>query len=226
MQEEPDIASVAALVGDPARARMLTALSDGYARTAIELATDAGVTAQTASSHLRKLLDGGLVAKRKQGRHHYYQLAGPDVADLLARLELLANKRTRPTRQFGPKDPDLRYARSCYGHLAGDLGILMFDGMTKRGLLREHDDDLELTRKGEDFVVDFGIDLAALAAKRRPLCRLCLDWSNRRSHLAGALGVAFLTRICELRWANRKDGDRAVRFNPSGERQFRDLFEA
>ncbi|MEJ1967187.1 MAG: winged helix-turn-helix domain-containing protein [Rhizomicrobium sp.] len=224
MKAGPDIAPVAALIGDPARANMLSALLDGRALTAGELAREAGVTAQTASSHLAKLSQGGLVTPRRQGRHAYFALAGADVAALLESLMSLAartgHSRTRP----GPAEPALRRARVCYDHLAGDLGVALFDGLVARRLLLRQGAGLALSRRGADFMRAFGIGLDAASAARRPLCKDCLDWSARRSHLAGALGAALLARIFALGWARREPGSRAVAFTPPGLRAFERTF--
>jgi len=226
MKSGPDIAPLAALLGDPARANMLTALLAGQALTAGELAREAGVTAQTASSHLAKLTAGGLVVPRRQGRHAYYTLAGADVAALLEKLMNLAertgHRRTRP----GPAEPALRRARVCYDHLAGDLGVALFDGLTAKRVLARRGAELTLTRSGEGFVRAFGIDLEAARAARRALCKDCLDWSVRRSHLAGALGSALLARFTELGWARRERNSRVVTFTPPGLRAFEKTFAA
>ena len=224
MKSGPDIAALAALLGDPARANMLTALLGGQALTAGELAREAGVAAQTASSHLSKLSAGGLTVPRRQGRHAYYALAGADIAALLETLMDLADRtghrRTRP----GPAEPALRRARVCYDHLAGDLGVALFDGLTARRLLTRRGADLVLTRRGEDFVRGFGIDLDEARMARRALCKDCLDWSVRRSHLAGALGAALLARIFALGWARREKNSRVVSFTPPGLRAFEKMF--
>jgi len=226
MKEGPSIAVVASLVGDPARANMLTALMSGRALTATELSQEAGVTAQTASAHLAKLCDGGLLALEKQGRHRYFRLSGPDVATVLEGLMGIAARAGHTRVRTGPKDPALRHARVCYDHLAGDLGVRMFDGMVTRRLIREKDDDIVLTPSGARFVVEFGIDLAPIEHSRRPLCKSCLDWSARRSHLAGTLGAAMLRRIYDLKWAKRESGTRVVRFTPAGERHLTEMFAA
>src|SRR6188474_3349566 len=195
MKAGPDIAMIAALVGDPARANMLTALMNGRALTASELAQEAGITPQTASSHLAKLEAGGLIEPEKQGRHRYYRLTGPDVAHVLEGLAGLAERAGHTRVRTGPKEPALRRARVCYDHLAGDLGVQMFDHLTRKKLLGYEDADLTVARKGRFFCEEFGIDIDAVSTAKRPLCRTCLDWSVRRSHLAGALGAALLTRI-------------------------------
>jgi DNA-binding transcriptional ArsR family regulator len=226
MKEGPSIAPVAALAGDPARANMLSALLAGKALTASELANEAGVTVQTASSHLSKLETGGLIAGVKQGRHRYFRLAGANVADMLETMMGVAARAGHLRTQPGPADPAMRHARVCYDHLAGELGVRMFDALSRKGHLVARGEDLRLTRKGEAFVEDFGIDLAALSQSRRPLCKSCLDWSQRRSHLAGNLGAALLTRITDLKWAARERKSRTVVFTRTGETNFLRLFRA
>lgn len=224
MKAGPDIAQVAALLGDPARANMLTALMDGQALTAGELARAAGVTPQTASSHLARLQAGGLTAVRVQGRHRYYALADDDVARVLEGLMGLAERAGLKRTRTGPREPELRNARVCYDHLAGDLGVAMLDGMIAQGRIAETDGHLALTPAGGAFLHDLGIDPHGLAGSRRPLCKACLDWSVRRSHLAGALGAAILTRLYEMGWARRLEGARIVRFTPDGLAAFRRTF--
>jgi DNA-binding transcriptional ArsR family regulator len=227
MKAGPDIAMIAALVGDPARSNMLTALMTGRALTASELAHQAGVTPQTASSHLSKLEAGGLVEQEKQGRHRYFRLSDPDVASVLEGLEGLAARAGHMRMRTGPKDPALRHARVCYDHLAGDLGVHMLDSMKQQRLLRQRKQDIELTAEGERFLTDtLQISADALAHPRRPLCRACLDWSERRHHLAGTLGAALLTRFTELKWAMRDPapGSRVVNFTRNGEKRFSALF--
>ena len=227
MKAGPDIAMVASLVGDPARANMLTALMTGRALTASELAHQAGITPQTASSHLGKLEAGGLIEPEKQGRHRYYRLTGPDVAGVLEGLAGLAARAGHMRLRTGPKDPALRRARICYDHLAGDLGVQMLDAMKKHRLVREKKQDIELTADGERFLENtLQISAKALAHPRRPLCKACLDWSERRHHLAGTLGAAIMTRFTELKWAARDStpGSRVVNFSRNGERRFAALF--
>ncbi len=224
MKEGPSIAPIAALAGDPARANMLAALMSGKALTATELANEAGVTAQTASSHLAKLHDGGLIAGVKQGRHRYFKLANTDVVEMLESMMGVAARaghmRTRP----GPADQALRKARVCYDHLAGEMGVALFEGLTRRGVIAARVDDVRLTRKGTDFAAKFGIGVETLEQLRRPLCRPCLDWSMRKSHLGGAFGAALLDRMYDLGWARREKGTRVVRFTPAGEAKFARLF--
>ncbi|ACG79447.1 transcriptional regulator, ArsR family [Phenylobacterium zucineum HLK1] len=222
MKAGPDIVRIAALLGEPARANMLIALMGGQALTAGELAREAGVAAQTASGHLRRLEEGGLLIRRVQGRHNYFALAGTDVAEALEQLIAVADRaghrRTRP----GPADPALRRARVCYDHLAGELGVAMLDGLVASGRVAETDGSLVLTETGRAFARDFGITLPD--ASRRPLCKACLDWSERRSHLAGALGAALLARIYDLGWARRAPDGRVIRFTAPGLAAFEKAF--
>lgn len=220
MKEGPDLSRIAALVGDPARANMLSALMSGTALTASELALEAGVTLPTASSHLSKLAEGGLVSVASQGRHRYYALSGPQVASMLEAISGVAAavgpKRARP----GPRDEALREARICYDHLAGTRGVALFDFLVGKELLRETAGGIEPTRDGMRWFAGFGVDLDALSRSRRPLCRSCLDWSVRRSHLAGGLGAAMLERITANGWARRLPDSRVIAFTPPGRRAF------
>ncbi len=218
---------VASLVGDPARANMLTALMSGRALTASELAQEAGITPQTASSHLSKLEAGGLVEPEKQGRHRYYRLTDPDVAGVLEGLAGLAARAGHMRVRTGPKEPALRRARICYDHLAGDLGVQMLDSLKAQKLVRQKKQDIELTAEGARFL-EKNLQIAAdmLAHPRRPVCKACLDWSERRHHLAGTLGAALMTRFSELKWAARDSapGSRVVNFTRAGEKRFTALF--
>jgi DNA-binding transcriptional ArsR family regulator len=224
MKVGPDIATLGSLLGDPARANMLTALLSGQALTAGELAREAGVTAQTASSHLARLEAGGLLTQRKQGRHRYYALSGEDVAGVIEALMGLAARTGHTRVRTGPKEPALRRARVCYDHLAGDLAVGMLESLTARDLIAETNETLTLTSAGEAFMAALGLDLPALFGQRRPLCKGCLDWSVRRTHLAGALGAALLERFFSLGWAAREPGTRLVRFSPRGLEAFREIF--
>jgi DNA-binding transcriptional ArsR family regulator len=224
MKEGPDIATIAALIGDPARANILTALMSGKALTATELAAEAGVTAQTASSHLSKLETGGLLVLRKQGRHRYFSLSGDDVAQTLEGLMGLAAVRGHLRTRTGPKDVELRTARVCYNHLAGEMGVRMFRTMRAQGHFEMQPDALGLTKTGRAFVTQLGIDLDGLTPGKAPMCRECLDWSMRQSHLAGKLGRAMLTRFEELQWAQKVPDTRIVRFSDIGRSAFDDMF--
>jgi DNA-binding transcriptional ArsR family regulator len=221
MKDGPNIVAIAALVGDRARSEILTALLGGQALTATELTEAADVTKQTASAHLARLVEAKLVAVEKQGRHRYFRLADDDVAQLLESLMGIAYRTGAVRLKSSPRDPDLRKARVCYDHLAGDLGVLVCDGFHKRRWLRHGDDGLALSPSGERMCRDLGI---TFSAGRRPLCRTCLDWSVRRPHLAGQVGAALLDRCYALGWAKRRRGTRIVDFTARGEKELRRVF--
>ena len=220
MKDGPDITRLAALIGDPARENILSALMSGLALTAGELAEAAGVTAPTASGHLAQLRDAGLIRVHKQGRHRYYALADAKIAEALETLAGLAASMGHLRRRPGPNDAAMRQARVCYDHLAGARGVQMFDSLAAQGGLTISEDAITLTPKGEAVIGSLGIDLALLRQSRRPLCRMCLDWSERRSHLSGALGAALLTRFEDLGWLKRHPGSRHVQFTDQGTAAF------
>lgn len=220
MREGPDIAALAALIGDPARANMLMAMMSGMALTAGELSREAGVTPQTASTHLAKLCEARLVLVEVQGRHRYFRLAGQDVAGALEGLMELAARngqlRTRP----GPRDAAMRYARTCYDHLAGVMGVKLYEALVTRGALVLTVDGLGISASGRSRFAAEGIDITALEQKSRTLCRACLDWSERQHHLAGPLGAAILRLILDRGWACRDTRSRAILFSREGESRF------
>lgn len=227
------IAEVAAVVGEPARAAMLTVLMDGRALTAAELAAVAGVTPQTASTHLARLLAVALLSVERQGRHRYHRLASPSVARMLEGLMQHASSQDWSKRapRTGPRDEALRRARTCYDHLAGRLGVAIADTLVSSGHVEVQDEAGLITVAGARFFVKAGIllpDVATAAAKKRlvsrPLCRMCLDWSERRPHLAGRLGAAICRHGFEANWLRRIDGTRAVAVTPKGEVGFRKVF--
>lgn len=215
--QNPYFAGVAALMGDPARANILAALLDGRARTAKELAFVAGVSPQTTSGHLAKLVDGGLIAPVAQGRFRYFHLAGPQVAAAIEALGVLAPQPVR-RRPFGPAEQALREARTCYDHLAGRAGVALLDGLLAARHLTPDGDSYAVTASGRALLDGLGIDLDALARRRRSFARPCLDWSERRPHLAGALAAALLDRCFELGWLRRLPDTRAVLVTPEGAR--------
>jgi DNA-binding transcriptional ArsR family regulator len=223
MDADVDIAAVASLVGDPARSRMLTALMDGRARTAKELAYGAGITPQTASSHLAKLLRARLLAMERQSRHRYFRLATPSVAHAVEALMAVSPARPRATVADLPLDA-LRLARTCYDHLAGRLAVAMADRLSARNFIVLSEGAAAITQKGDRFFRDFGLDLDRDAKSTRPLCRTCLDWSERRSHLAGRLGAALCQHCLDLGWIKRGKDSRAVIFTPSGIEGFHKTF--
>ena len=221
MRDGPDIARIASLLGDPARAAMLLALMDGRALTATELSCEAGVTKQTASAHLARLSQGGLVEAASQGRHRYFRLAGPDVAAVIESLIGLAERRGGRRTRSGPRDTALRHARVCYDHLAGDTGVWMLDRMVELGWLKRTAHGMSISDAGRAAAAVLVVDVVALEAARRPLCRGCLDWSARRDHLAGSLGAALLDGMLRRGWCRRTRGSRAIAFTAEGERAFR-----
>lgn len=224
MKDGPIIANVAALIGDPARANILTALMAGGALTVSELAHEAGVTLQTTSAHLSKLLAGGMVAARKQGRHKYFELASSKVAEAIEALMGLAADTGHLRTRVGPRDEALRAARRCYNHLAGSAGVQLYDSLTRRGYLNVDTGGLSLSADGREFVGQLGIDLGRLSISRAPLCRECLDWSERKTHLAGSLGRALLDYMIEGKWVLQNANSRAIIFTPRGEQRFAAAF--
>ena len=220
MNDGPCIARIAALIGDRARADVLTALMADRALTATELTGIASVTKQTLSAHLAKLVDAGLLSVQSQGRHRYYRLADADVARLLELLMGVAFRTGATRLKTGPREPAMRTARVCYDHLAGELAVAAFESAVRRGALQTEGDRLGLGPAGAGWFANLGLDLQALPVSRRPLCRACLDWSERRHHLAGTLGAALLRQLVALRWARRAADSRVVHFTAVGERNF------
>ena len=225
MVDTPDIASLSALIGDPARSRLLIALVDGRALTATELANTIGVTKQTTSAHLAKLLGAHLIAVENQGRHRYFRLAGREVAGLLEHLMSVASRTGLPTVRTGPASSAMRTARVCYDHLAGDFAVQIFESLERHQSFEPAEGGMRLSRRGIALFEDIGIDVAALARLRRAQCRTCLDWSERRQHLAGAAGAALFSRFLELGWARRTRNSRAVIFSALGHLELRRKFQ-
>jgi DNA-binding transcriptional ArsR family regulator len=232
-------AEVAALAGDPARAGMLHALMDGRALTASELARVAGITPQTASGHLTRMTAAGLLSVEKQGRHRYHRLATPSVAHMLESIMQVASDLAPPRKRLtvGPRDAALRCARTCYDHLAGQLGVALADALVGHGHAELTGDAGVITDTGIAFLDRIGIDVQALLARstqrsartQRPgrvFCRPCLDWSERRLHLAGAVGSALCAHSFHNGWIRRIDGTRAVMVTPKGQQVFREQFGA
>jgi DNA-binding transcriptional ArsR family regulator len=225
MVDIPYIAEVAALIGVPARADMLLALKTDGVLSATELAHVAGVAPNTASGHLAQLALARLVAVERQGRHRYYRLASAEVAETLEALETLAIKAAPRSRPPHVRDGAVRFARSCYDHLAGQLGVELTWALVNQGTLAASEDGFALTKSGEAAVTDLGINLPVLRTGRRRLLRSCLDWSERRPHLGGALGASLLTRLAALGWLRRQTGTRAVAVTSRGRQAFRDRFQ-
>jgi DNA-binding transcriptional ArsR family regulator len=237
---DADIARIASLVADPGRARILLALGDGRALPASVLAGEAGVAASTASSHLGKLLDSGLLAVEQHGRHRYFRLSGPAVGELLEALARLAPAAPVRSLREGTRAQAVRLARTCYDHLAGILGTGLMAAMLDAGLLSGGDGrfdpgsadrlaapgfelDYRLTPAGVRELTAFGIDFDGLP-RRRPLIRYCVDWSEQRHHLAGALGAALAERMRALGWIERARAGRAILVSDAGVAGLRDTF--
>lgn len=217
MDGDADIASVAALIGDPGRARVLRALGDGRALPATVLAFEAGVAASTASEHLARLVAGGLLCVEARGRHRYYRLAGPEVGAVLEALSRVASAEPVRSLRAGSRAAAVRYARSCYDHLAGRLGVALMEALLRDGALTGDDDGYELTDRGRRLLGELGVPVTA---RTRPLVRHCMDWSEQRPHLAGAAGAALLTRLLDLGWVERAPRGRALLVTDLGTRAF------
>jgi len=210
------LAEIAALFGDPTRAGIVTALWDGRARPAGELARSAGVTPATASGHLSRLVEGGVLRVEPRGRHRYFRLAGPDVADALETLgQLLSPRATRPAAGGVPEP--LARARMCYDHVAGCLGVAITDALLERRLLLRREQAFALSPSGRRWFERNGVDVGELELGRRPLLRGCLDWTERREHLGGALGAALAMHLIERDWIRRERASRALIVTREGE---------
>jgi DNA-binding transcriptional ArsR family regulator len=240
MNGDADIAAIASVLADPGRCRVLAALGDGRALPASLLAAEAGVAPSTASEHLSRLVKAGLLSVERHGRHRYFRLAGPEVADLLEALARVAPSAPVRSLREGTRAHALRAARTCYDHLAGRAGVAVMDALLERELLEP--DHLEeglapgdrlsapgrairfgLTEKGAVFLEEFGVDLDALPP-RRPAIRYCIDWSEQRPHLAGAVGAALTQRLFDLGWIRRAERSRAVHLTDQGRKGFPEVF--
>ncbi|MGG6311388.1 ArsR/SmtB family transcription factor [Paenibacillus macerans] len=217
-------AIVASLIGDSSRSAILTVMLDGRYHAAGELAQMAGIQPQTASFHLAKLTEAGLVVVEKQGRHRYYGIGNPEVAQVMESLLSIAPPAAIKSLRQANEDQALRYARTCYDHLAGTLGVRLTHCLVRDGMLREGTARFEVTEKGTAFFERFGIDLLQVLRKRRSFSHKCLDWSERRHHLAGSLGNALLERLIELGWVERLPHNRAVRITAKGQAGLKDTF--
>lgn len=224
MSNAPQISEVAALVGDPARANMLVALLGGRALTATELAYAAGVSPPTTSGHLGKLSAARLVMLMKQGRHRYYRLAGPHVAHMLESIMHVAIDGPPRYQPRSKADDQMRRARTCYDHIAGALGVDLADSMIAHDFVVLGDEAGEVTPAGTKFLTRLGVDLAAARAKRRVFCRPCLDWTERRPHIGGAVGAAVAKRCFDLKWIEQVRDSRALAITPAGHRGLVEAF--
>ncbi len=220
----PAISEIAALVGNPARANILIALANGQALTASELAYVAGVSPQTTSEHLARLREANLLSLTKQGRHSYFRLSSPKIARMIESIMVVAADGPQRYRPRWNGDDQLRTARTCYDHIAGRLGVALTDSLAQHKHVVLTEDGGMVTRAGEKFLTDFGIALNEAREGRRTFCRPCLDWSERRPHLAGAVGAALAGRCLDLGWIARIRDSRALKISATGERGFKDVF--
>lgn len=223
MRPEPDLSTAAALIGEPARAAILSALLGGESMPATELAYIAHVTPQTASAHLARLVDGGLLVVTSSGRHRYYRLKNEAVARALEALARISPPPTLRNRQQSADFETLRHGRTCYDHLAGRLGVALTQALVERAVLLQADDGYTLTDAGRDWLARLEIDEARLRRGRRRFAGLCIDWSERQPHVAGALGAAIAARFFEKRWLVRVPDSRAVRLTNAGHVALYDL---
>ncbi|EYT98429.1 Transcriptional regulator, ArsR family [Pseudomonas aeruginosa PA99] len=216
MNAGTSLARIAALIGDPARALMLAALMDGRSRTAGELAQAAGITPQTASAHLAKLVDAHLLAIEKQGRHRYHRLGGSEVAHALEAL-MVVSATPLKTPRLGPADAALRQARTCYDHMAGEIAVGLVERWIGRGWIADETSEWRLTASGRRGFAALGIPLPD-ESLRRPSLRPCLDWSERRPHLGGQLGATLLESLLARDWVRKRRGSRALLLTDEGAR--------
>ncbi|MEC0128578.1 ArsR/SmtB family transcription factor [Paenibacillus pabuli] len=222
MNAYPNISVIASLIADPSRAVFLEALLDGRALPAGELAYMAGVTPQTASNHLAKLVEGGLLVVERQGRHRYYRLASKEIAFLIETMGSIAPPvQVRSLKQSNQLQ-QLSFARTCYGHLAGKLGISLCEALLREGYLVDPEDeqakDYHITERGYQWFTSFGIELQVKPGSRRAIARKCLDWSERRHHLSGLLGEQLERRLSHLEWTRQKSGSRSVEVTEAGKK--------
>jgi DNA-binding transcriptional ArsR family regulator len=216
-----ELAAVAASLSDSGRAAILISLLDGRARTAGELAFIAGVSPQTASGHLARLVDTGLVSVARQGRHRYHRLSGVETAQAMEALAVLAATPPRRPRIPGPRDVMLREGRTCYDHFAGRLGVAIADALIAAGGIVERGGHFDVTTEGERRLAMLEVDVPALRRDKRPLCRCCIDWSERRPHIAGAVGAQLTTNALRAGWVHRLGDTRGIRVTPAGRAAFR-----
>ncbi|KEO79698.1 winged helix-turn-helix domain-containing protein [Paenibacillus polymyxa] len=224
MSTKSNVAMIASLVSEPSRAAILTALLDGRFHTASELAHMAGIKPQTASFHLAKMTEAHVVTVEKQGRHRYYGIQDPEVAQVMESFLSIAPPVPIKSFKQASENEAIRLARTCYDHVAGQLGVQLMNFFMQKGILSEDQDGLHITDQGETFFTDFQIDLTKTRQKRRSFSHKCLDWSERRHHLAGALGSAILDRLFELHWIERLPTTRAIRITAEGKRGFKEIF--
>lgn len=238
VEGEPDIARIAALIGDPARAQVLLALLGGHTLPAAVLAAESGVGAATMSVHLAKLVDGGLLSVERRGRNRYFRLADPGVAESLAALARISPSRPRESLRQHNRAEALRFARTCYDHVAGEVGVALMDQLLSHGLIsgpttadadpsRGPEDadepNYQLTVAGRRTMASFGLDLNQFTA-RRDIVGICADWSHGSYHLAGSLGAALTRRLLDLEWLRRDSGTRILRVTATGAPGLQDVY--
>jgi DNA-binding transcriptional ArsR family regulator len=216
MDSDTDFAGVAALLANASRATFLRCLMDGRGHIASELARQAGVTAPTASAHLSRLLAAGLIVRERKGRHSFYKLAGPKVASAVEALGAIAPLLPVGSLKQWQTAQALRFARTCYDHLAGTIGVALTEALLRKRALTRRRDSYRLTPSGESFLVELGVDVDRARRQRRQFARPCLDWSERRPHLGGALGAAIATRLIELACLERRHSDRGLNVTAIG----------
>jgi DNA-binding transcriptional ArsR family regulator len=224
MYESHQLSKLAKLIGDPGRAIILTKLHDGQARTATELSIDAGITLQTASTHLKQLTDYGLLSVVKQGRHRYYRLADQRVADMLETLLVFSHAKLEQ-HPFGPKDQALLHARSCYDHLAGHVAVEVYQAMLQKGYIEGADESIRLTEQGNRYFERYQIDLNKPSKSKRAFIRPCLDWSERQFHLAGSVGHAFFEHGLGQHWFAREKHSRIIQITRQGQQSLKRDFD-
>lgn len=224
--KDVNIAAVAELIGDPSRAAMLNALMGKQALPAGELASSAGISPQTASTHLAKLIDGGLLTLTSQGRHRYYALASADVAHALEALAVIAPPAKVRSLRESLVTEQLHFARTCYDHLAGKLGVALTRALQDSGMLHREEQErrYHITARGAHFFNELGLDLEKLQRQRRAFALACLDWSERRYHLAGALGAALAEHFFQLAWIEKRASSRAVQLTEAGQQELKNVF--
>jgi DNA-binding transcriptional ArsR family regulator/DNA-binding PadR family transcriptional regulator len=225
MNANPNVAQVASLVSDASRAAILTVLLDGRYHPASELAYMAKIKPQTASFHLSKMVAANLVTVEQQGRHRYYGIQNQEVAQIMETLLSITPPVEIRSLNQASETEAIRQARTCYDHLAGSLGIQLTNSLLSAGVISETENQFTVTEKGEEFFKAFQIDLEQVKRKRRAFTHRCLDWSERRHHLAGALGHALLERLLELNWIQRLPRTRAITIMPEGKKGFKETFQ-
>ncbi|MBK4205965.1 winged helix-turn-helix domain-containing protein [Bacillus spizizenii] len=221
----PNIAKISSLLSDPSRSSILLTLMDGRIHPAGELAYLANIKPQTASFHLKKLLEEKLISVEKHGRHRYYRLSNSDTANMIEQLLRMAPKAKVTSLKDSKEKSDLHFARTCYDHLAGYVGVQMTHSLVEQGILKKVDVNFEVTSEGSLFFSKLGINEEHQRHKRRAFARCCLDWSERQHHIAGALGNALLVRMLEEEWIVRMPKTRAVRMTQSGKTAFEKYFK-